>query len=97
MQSPEAFLRHMTWIILDELTAAIDPMEETKIYEKFADISKNKTAIIVTHRLGSAKIADKIIVMDEGNIIESGTHEELLDAKGKYSVMFTEQAKWYER
>lgn len=91
------FYRIHNLIILDEPTAAIDPIEETRVYEKFAEISKNKTAIIVTHRLGSVKIADKIIVMDKGSIVESGTHEELLKAKGKYSIMFEKQAKWYER
>jgi len=82
--------------ILDEPTAAIDPIEETRIFEKFAEISKGKTSIIVTHRLGSAKIADRIIVMDEGRIIESGTHEELLKSNGRYSMMYAAQARWYE-
>lgn len=91
------FYRVHDLIILDEPTAAIDPIKETRIYEKFAEISKGKTSIIVTHRLGSAKIADRIIVMDEGRIIESGTHEELLNSKGKYSLMYAAQAKWYKR
>lgn len=82
-------------IVLDEPTAAIDPIEEANIYQQFADISKNKTSIIVTHRLGSAKIADKIIVMDQGEIIEVGSHDSLMQAKGKYWEMFSMQAKWY--
>ena len=82
-------------IILDEPTAAIDPIEEANIYRQFAEISKNKTSIIVTHRLGSAKIADKIIVMNQGKIIEVGSHEQLMKAKGKYWEMFTMQSKWY--
>ncbi|WP_034850161.1 ABC transporter ATP-binding protein [Clostridium hydrogeniformans] len=82
-------------IVLDEPTAAIDPIEETKIYNKFADMSKDKTAIIVTHRLGAAKIADRIVVMDKGEICEIGTHEELINIKGKYSEMYNAQSKWY--
>ncbi len=91
------FYRAHDLIILDEPTAAIDPIEETKIYKKFAQISKDKTAFIVTHRLGSAKIADRIIVMDEGQIVETGTHDELIDRDGKYASMYESQAKWYER
>lgn len=91
------FYRKHDLIILDEPTAAIDPLEETRVYKMFAEISKGKTAIIVTHRIGSAKIADRILVMDKGRAIESGTHEELMKEKGKYSIMFEEQAKWYER
>ena len=83
-------------IILDEPTAAIDPIEEANIYRKFAEISEDKTSIIVTHRLGSAKIADKIIVMDEGEIIEEGSHHELMQARGEYWQMFTSQSKWYQ-
>lgn len=82
-------------IVLDEPTAAIDPIEESKIYQKFIDITKGKTAIIVTHRLGSAQIADRIIVMDKGKIAEIGTHSELMSQEGKYKEMYTAQAKWY--
>ncbi|MNW42818.1 Lipid A export ATP-binding/permease protein MsbA [compost metagenome] len=82
-------------IILDEPTAAIDPIEESKIFQTFSDVSKDKTAIIVTHRLGSAKIADRIIVMEDGGIVEEGTHQMLMDNNGKYAHMFNEQAKWY--
>ncbi len=82
-------------IILDEPTAAIDPLEEADIYRKFAEISADKTAFIVTHRLGSAQIADRIIVMDAGHIVDMGTHEELMQREGKYREMYHAQAKWY--
>ncbi|MDE6926816.1 MAG: ABC transporter ATP-binding protein/permease, partial [Acetatifactor sp.] len=82
-------------IVLDEPTAAIDPLEEADIYRKFAEISADKTAFIVTHRLGSAQIADRIIVMDAGHIVDMGTHEELMQREGKYREMYHAQAKWY--
>lgn len=91
------FYRCHNMIVLDEPTAAIDPIEETKIYNKFASISKGKTSIIVTHRLGSAKIANRIVVMDNGEIAELGTHEELMNNNGKYAKMFAAQSKWYDR
>lgn len=83
-------------IVLDEPTSAIDPIEETKIFEEFAKIASDKTAILITHRIGSAKIADRIIVMNDGGIIETGTHEELLDQQGMYYKLFRAQQKWYE-
>ncbi|CAM2893096.1 ABC transporter ATP-binding protein [Hathewaya histolytica] len=89
------FYRAHNMIVLDEPTAAIDPVEESKIYKKFSEMSKGKTAIIVTHRLGSAKIADRIVVMDKGKMVEIGTHEELIKAEGKYSEMYEAQSKWY--
>lgn len=65
---------------------------ETKIYKKFTDMSQKKTTIIVTHRLGSDKIANRIVVIDNGKIIEIGSHEELLNMNGKYR----KYAKMYE-
>ncbi|MEI6287325.1 MAG: ABC transporter ATP-binding protein [Bacillota bacterium] len=82
-------------IVLDEPTAAIDPVEEANLYRQFAAIAAGKTAIIVTHRLGSAKIADRIIVLDGGRVIETGTHDELIARNGKYAEMYSAQAKWY--
>lgn len=91
-----AFYRPHNMIILDEPTAAIDPFEETKIYNRFAKMSKGKTAVIVTHRLGSVKLADRIIVMKDGGIAETGTHEELLEKGGEYARMYIAQQKWYK-
>jgi len=82
-------------IVLDEPTSAIDPIEETKLYRKFKEISVGKTAIIVTHRLASTKIADRIVAMRHGKIDEIGTHEELMNAGGHYAEMYNSQAKWY--
>lgn len=89
------FYRAHDMIVLDEPTAAIDPIEESRIYAKFAEISRGKTAIIVTHRLGSTKIADRIVVLGAGKIVELGSHEELMRQGGTYAEMFTAQARWY--
>jgi ATP-binding cassette subfamily B protein len=88
--------RKHEYIVLDEPTAAIDPIEETKVYKRFAESSKDKTAVLVTHRLGSARIADRILVMDGGKIVESGTHDELCGAGGKYAEMWAAQAENYK-
>ncbi len=84
-------------IILDEPTAAIDPIEESNLFQLFGKLSEDKTSIIVTHRLGCVKIADRIIVMNKGKILEMGTHSELLQIGGKYSEMYNAQAQWYSR
>jgi ATP-binding cassette subfamily B protein len=85
------------FIVLDEPTSAIDPLEETRIYTQFQRLAAGKCAVIVTHRLGSAKLAHRIIVIDGGQIADTGTHEELLSRPGKYADMWRVQAKWYER
>ncbi|HSW61752.1 MAG TPA: ABC transporter ATP-binding protein [Dissulfurispiraceae bacterium] len=82
-------------IILDEPTAAIDPLEEADVYRTFRSVSRGKAAVIVTHRLGAARIADRIYVIDDGRIVESGTHAQLLSAKGLYAEMYETQAKTY--
>ena len=83
------------FIVLDEPTAAIDPIEETRMYKRFAELTRDKMAILVTHRLGSVRIADRIAVMDGGKIVEMGTHESLLAEKGKYAEMWATQAESY--
>jgi len=84
------------FIVLDEPTAAIDPIEESRIFRQFEQLAEGKSAIVVTHRLGSAKLADRIVVMDNGEIVDIGTHDELLNRKGKYQEMWHAQSRWYE-
>ena len=91
-----SFFRTHQLIVLDEPTAAIDPIEETKIYNRFAEISKNKTAIIVTHRLGSVKLADRILVMKQGKLAEQGTHADLMAVNGEYNRLYKSQEQWYK-
>lgn len=90
------FFRDHDLIILDEPTAAIDPYEETRIYNRFAEISKDKSAIIVTHRLGSVKLADRIIVMKDGEVSQIGTHDELIALEGEYKRLYEAQEQWYK-
>lgn len=91
-----ALYRNHGLIVLDEPTSAIDPYEETRIYNRFAEISRDKTAIIVTHRLGSVKLADRIVVMKGGKIVQVGTHEELIEEiNGEYARLYSSQEQWY--
>ena len=89
--------RENGFIVLDEPTSAIDPIEEIKIYKQFARLAEGKSALIVTHRIGSAKLADRIVVMDAGRIVDIGTHEELIARSGQYAKMWEAQAQWYVR
>ncbi|AWE08384.1 hypothetical protein DCE79_13660 [Lysinibacillus sp. 2017] len=83
-------------IVLDEPTAALDPKTEIYIFEKFIDLVKDKTAIFISHRMASARIADRIIVMNKGEIAEIGNHEDLINKKGVYYNMYNSQAVWYQ-
>ena len=83
-------------IFLDEPTAALDPLMETKVLKMFLKIAREKTAIIVSHRIGICKEVDKIVVMKDGKIAEIGNHEELLAEKGEYYRLYTMQQKWYK-
>ncbi|MCM1026068.1 MAG: ABC transporter ATP-binding protein/permease [Roseburia sp.] len=82
-------------IFLDEPTAAIDPIEEAELYRLFLRLSKDKFSFIITHRLGICKFVDRILVLENGKIMEDGTHEELMAEKGKYYQMFRNQADLY--
>lgn len=90
------FYRDHTMIVLDEPTAAIDPLEERNIYDRFANISKDKTAIIVTHRLGSVKLADRIVMMENGSILGTGNHKELYASCLEYAKLWDSQAEAYK-
>lgn len=82
-------------IILDEPTSALDPLVEYDILTKFLEMIQDKTSVIISHRVGICRTADKIIVMKEGRMAECGRHEELLQAGGEYARIWREQAKWY--
>ncbi|MCH5341392.1 MAG: ABC transporter ATP-binding protein [Acetatifactor sp.] len=91
-----ALYRDAPFIILDEPTAALDPIAEAEIYSKFDRIVGDKTAIYISHRLSSCRFCDKIAVFDKGEIVQLGTHEELLsDEKGKYHELWHAQAQYY--
>lgn len=82
--------------ILDEPTSALDPISESNLYRDFEQLMKGKTTVFVSHRLGSTKLADEILVIDKGKIIERGTHEELMGRNGQYAEMFEAQREWYQ-
>lgn len=83
-------------IVLDEPTAAIDPIEESKIYNEFVRICKGKTAVLITHRLGAARLADRIIVLRAGHMVQDGPWDELLGESGDFREMYESQKQWYE-
>ena len=91
-----ALYKDAPFIILDEPTASLDPIAEAEIYAKFNDISGNKTAIYISHRLSSCKFCDEIAVFHGGAIIQQGTHAELVaDETGKYHELWHAQAQYY--
>ncbi len=83
-------------IILDEPTSALDPLVESEILTRFLELTRERTAIIISHRVGICRTADRIVVMKDGRAVETGTHEELLAAQGDYAKIWREQAKWYQ-
>lgn len=91
-----ALYRDAPFVVLDEPTAALDPISEFEIYSRFNGFTKGKTAIYISHRLSSCRFCDKIMVFDKGQIVQFGSHDELLsDEKGKYYRLWTSQAKYY--
>ncbi len=82
-------------IVLDEPTASLDPLVEYEVLHEFLNLIQNKTAVIISHRVGICRLAEKIVVMKKGEVVECGTHEELVGAGGEYSRIWKEQAKWY--
>lgn len=90
-----SYMRRSDLVFLDEPTAALDPKAESEVLTRFLELSKNKTAFVVSHRLGLARHCDRIIVMKDGQIAEQGTHEELVALNREYAHLWAVQSQWY--
>lgn len=82
-------------LVLDEPTAALDPIAESSMYEEYKAATQEKSALFISHRLASTKFCDRILFLENGRLIESGTHEELLERKGRYAEVFEVQSQYY--
>lgn len=91
-----ALFSNSKFIILDEPTSALDPIAESNLYKLFKKIIAKRGYIMISHRLASAKLCDKILVLNNGRIIEQGSHDELMQFSGYYEKMFNKQSAWYE-
>lgn len=91
-----AYRKKANIMILDEPTAALDPMAETELYRDFAGITEDKTTILISHRLGITSVVDRVLVFRDGEIIEDGSHQELMAQNGHYAELYRAQAKWYQ-
>lgn len=91
-----ALYKNSPVVILDEPTAALDPVAENEIYSRFNSFTENKTAIYISHRLSSCVFCDKVAVFDKARLVEYGTHKNLLDSNGKYSELWNAQAVYYQ-
>ncbi|WP_409344803.1 ABC transporter ATP-binding protein [Paenibacillus sp. MBLB4367] len=96
MAIARAFMREADIVILDEPTSSLDPLAELDIFSRFLELSTGRTTIMVSHRLGPARLADKILVLKNGKLIEKGNHDELMGIHGEYRNMFQSQAEWYQ-
>ncbi len=89
------FAKDFQFAVLDEPSSALDPIAEYKMYENLIDVTKDKTVMYISHRLSSAVLSDRIVVIGEGKILQQGSHRELMECEGKYKEMFTLQASSY--
>lgn len=91
-----AYMRDAQIVILDEPTAALDARAEFEVFKRFSELTKGKTAVIISHRFSTVRMADRILVLKNGEKLELGTHEELLQANGLYAELFRLQAQGYQ-
>lgn len=83
-------------LILDEPTSALDPIAESVLYQKYNELTKNKTSIYISHRLASTRFCDRILYMEDGRIVEDGNHDDLIRTNGKYAYLFNIQSHYYK-
>ncbi|MCL6442374.1 MAG: ABC transporter ATP-binding protein/permease [Alicyclobacillus sp.] len=89
------FMRQPYFLILDEPTAALDPLAEMEVYRRFQEMAWDRTALLISHRIGFARLADRILVMKDGKLVEAGTHHELIQTTGEYQKLLEIQSRWY--
>ena len=90
-----AIYKNAPFIILDEPTAALDSIAEADIYQKYDEMTKGKSSVYISHRLASTRFCSRILMLEQGEIQEEGTHEELLRQSGKYAALYEVQSKYY--
>lgn len=91
-----AYMRDAQLLILDEPTSSLDARAEHEVFQRFADLTQGKTAVLISHRFSTVRMADRILVLDNGEMLELGTHEELLALNGRYAELFYLQAESYQ-
>lgn len=91
-----AYMRDAQLMILDEPTAALDARAEYEVFQRFVELTKGITSVLISHRFSTVRMADRILVLDKGELLEMGSHEELLQQNGKYAELFQLQAKGYQ-
>jgi ATP-binding cassette, subfamily B, bacterial len=95
MALARAYLRDSQLLILDEPTAALDARSEFEVFERFAELTLGKMALLISHRFSTVRMADRIVVLESGRIVEHGTHSQLMALAGRYAEMFEMQAASY--
>jgi len=91
-----AYMKDAQLLILDEPTAALDARAEYEVFQRFAELTKGKSAVLISHRFSTVRMADRILVLEKGQLIEIGSHEELLAEEGRYAELFRLQAMGYQ-
>jgi ATP-binding cassette subfamily B protein len=91
-----AYMKNAQLLILDEPTAALDARAEYEVFQRFSELTKGKTAVLISHRFSTVRMADRILVLEKGELLEQGSHKELIRKNGRYAELFQLQAKGYQ-